>query len=77
MSYPIYLDYAASTPLDERVANTMVPYLFNHLSIGNPSSTTHTYGRSAQDAIEQARANVANLINAEPEQIIWTSGATE
>src|SRR4051794_16541574 len=75
MSLPIYLDYAASTPIDERVLKQMLPYL-QPTHVGNPSSS-HIYGRQAAQAIETARQQVADLINAHAAEIIWTSGATE
>jgi len=75
MTKPIYLDYMSTTPIDPRVAEKMLPYLNEDL-FGNPSST-HYYGYKAKAAIEEARAQVAHLINAKPENIIWTSGATE
>ncbi len=73
---PIYLDYAATTPVDERVAAKMMQYLTVQGDYGNPAST-HYYGETAKQAVEQARCQVANLINADPREIIWTSGATE
>jgi cysteine desulfurase len=73
---PIYLDYAATTPMDPRVAEKMLPWLTQLEYCGNPAST-HIYGRTAHTAIEQARQQVADLINADPREIIWTSGATE
>lgn len=75
-SFPIYLDYAASTPVDPRVAEKMLPWLTEFDHCGNPSST-HAFGRKAAQAIEQARQQVADLIHADPQEIIWTSGATE
>lgn len=74
MKMPIYLDYAATTPVDPRVVDKMLPYLTENF--GNPSSS-HSYGQTANKAVELARAHVAGLINAEPAEIIWTSGATE
>jgi cysteine desulfurase len=71
---PIYLDYNATTPLDPAVVDAMLPYLQTHF--GNPSST-HEYGTTAHDAVELARAQVAALINAEPEEIVFTGGGTE
>ena len=68
------MDYAASTPVDEEVVNEMIPYYTKEF--GNPSST-HGYGRDASDAIENARMQVADIINAESEEIIFTSGGTE
>jgi cysteine desulfurase len=74
MKLPIYLDNAASTPVDPRVVDAMLPYLSEH--IGNPAST-HSYGRRAKAAVEEARAEVARLLNANAHEIAWTSGATE
>lgn len=71
---PIYLDYAATTPVDPRVAGIMIPYLTEQF--GNPASS-HAYGRAAEGAVELAREQVAALVNADPREIIWTSGATE
>lgn len=76
MRLPIYLDYAASTPLDARVATTMVECLTNPAWFGNPHSS-HCYGVKAKQAIEEARVAVASLIEADPDELIWTSGATE
>jgi len=72
---PIYLDYSATTPVDERVAAKMIPYLSEHF--GNPASRSHSYGWEAERAVETAREQVAALINADPREIVWTSGATE
>lgn len=73
---PIYLDYAATTPLDQRVLDCMLPYLTASGAFGNPASL-HAYGRIAKEGIEAARAQVADCIQADPSEIIWTSGATE
>ncbi len=72
---PIYLDYAATTPVDPRVAAKMIPYLTEHF--GNPASRSHAYGWAAEEAAEIAREQVAALIGADPREIVWTSGATE
>jgi cysteine desulfurase len=73
--FPIYMDYSATTPIDPRVADAMIPFLREQF--GNPASRSHAYGWSAEAAVEQARANVAALVGADPREIIWTSGATE
>jgi cysteine desulfurase len=77
MSSPIYLDYSATTPVDKRVADKMCHYLTMDGNFGNPASRSHKYGWDAETAVEQARADVAALINADPKEIVWTSGATE
>ncbi len=77
MSTPIYFDYSATTPVDQRVAEVMCKYLTNEGVFGNPASRSHQYGWDAEKAVEQARENVASLINADAKEIIWTSGATE
>lgn len=74
-SRPVYLDNAATTPVDPRVVDKMVPWL--HDNFGNAASRSHAYGWAAEEAIEQARTEVAQLFNADPREIIWTSGATE
>ena len=72
---PIYLDYSATTPVDPRVAEVMIPHLCEHF--GNPASRSHAYGWEAEAAVENARAEVAKLVNCDPKEIVWTSGATE
>jgi cysteine desulfurase len=73
--YPIYMDYGATTPVDPRVVDAMVPWLREHF--GNPASRSHAWGWEAEEAIEKARQQVAELIGADPREIVWTSGATE
>ena len=77
MKLPIYLDYSATTPVDPRVADKMCSFLTLDGHFGNPASRSHAYGWSAEKAVEQARADVAALVNADPKEIVWTSGATE
>ena len=77
ISVPIYMDYSATTPVDERVAEKMCTYLTRQGQFGNPASRSHEFGWKAESAVEQARADVASLVNANPKEIIWTSGATE
>ncbi len=72
---PIYMDYSATTPVDPRVVDKMVPWLSQHF--GNPASRSHPFGWEAEKAVEDAREQVAALVNADPREIVWTSGATE
>lgn len=73
--FPIYMDYGATTPVDPRVVDAMVPWLREHF--GNPASRSHAWGWEAEEAVEKARAQVASLVGADPREIVWTSGATE
>ena len=75
MKTPIYLDYSATTPVDPRVAQAMIPWLTEHF--GNPASRSHAYGWEAEKAVEEAREHVAALVNCDSREIVWTSGATE
>ncbi|MDO8414054.1 MAG: IscS subfamily cysteine desulfurase [Gallionellaceae bacterium] len=75
LHFPIHMDYSATTPVDPRVAAKMIPYLTEQF--GNPASRSHAYGWAAEAAVEQAREQVAALVNADPKEIVWTSGATE
>jgi cysteine desulfurase len=77
MKLPIYMDYSATTPVDPRVAEKMCQYLTPDGMFGNPASRSHKFGWDADDAVEQARSDVAALLNADPKEIVWTSGATE
>src|SRR5512134_1357028 len=73
--FPIYMDYGATTPVDPRVVDAMVPWLREHF--GNPASRSHAWGWEAEEAVEKARGQVAELVGADPREIVWTSGATE
>lgn len=75
MKQPIYLDYSATTPVDPRVAEKMIPFLTE--SFGNPASRSHSYGWTAEEAVDNARLEVAKLVNCDDKEIVWTSGATE
>jgi cysteine desulfurase len=75
MRLPIYLDYSATTPVDPRVAQKMIPYLTEHF--GNPASRSHAFGWETEAAVEEARKEVAALVNCDPKELVWTSGATE
>ena len=77
MKKPVYLDYAATTPVDPSVADEMVKYLTPDGVFGNPASRTHSFGWQAEAAVEKARRQVADLVHADPREIVWTSGATE
>jgi cysteine desulfurase len=77
LSIPIYLDYSATTPVDERVAKKMAECLTKEGTFGNPASRSHPYGWDSEKLIDEARVNVANLLGADKREIIWTSGATE
>ena len=75
MKKPVYLDYGATTPVDPRVVDKMIPYLYERF--GNPASNSHAYGWDATAAVDEARSEVAQMIGADPREIVWTSGATE
>lgn len=77
MSIPTYMDYSATTPVDERVAKEMMKYLTMEGDFGNPASRSHYYGWQADEAVAKARSQVADLVGADPKEIVWTSGATE
>ena len=77
MKTPIYLDYSATTPVDPRVADEMCKYLKPDGIFGNPASRSHAFGWAAEEAVDRARQEVADLVNADPKEIVWTSGATE
>ncbi|UTW03781.1 IscS subfamily cysteine desulfurase [Amphritea atlantica] len=77
MKLPIYFDYSATTPVDPRVADKMIECLTMDGNFGNPASRSHVYGWKAEEAVETARRQVADLLNADPREIVWTSGATE
>ncbi|MEY3839901.1 MAG: hypothetical protein RIR08_634, partial [Pseudomonadota bacterium] len=73
--FPVYMDYSATTPIDQRVVDKMLPYLREQF--GNAASRSHAFGWAAEEAVEEARVEVAKLVNADPREIVWTSGATE
>ena len=75
MHLPIYLDYSATTPVDPRVVQKMIPYLTDHF--GNPASRSHAFGWETEAAVEEARKEVAALVNCDSRELVWTSGATE
>ena len=77
LNIPVYLDYSATTPVDERVAKAMTDCLTLQGNFGNPASRSHVFGWKAEEVVEEARKNVADLIGADPREIVWTSGATE
>ena len=77
MKLPIYMDYSATTPVDKRVAEKMIKYLTMDGDFGNPDSNSHYYGWQADEAVKNARKQVASLVGADPREIVWTSGATE
>ncbi|MEW5974031.1 MAG: aminotransferase class V-fold PLP-dependent enzyme, partial [Pseudomonadota bacterium] len=77
LKLPIYLDYSATTPVDERVAEKMCDCLTREGNFGNPASRSHSFGWKAEKAVEEAREQVAALVGADPKEIVWTSGATE
>ena len=77
MKLPIYMDYSATTPVDPRVAEKMCAHLTLDGTFGNPASRSHPFGWAAEDAVDEARRQVAELVNADPKEIVWTSGATE
>ncbi|MFK0094823.1 cysteine desulfurase family protein [Pseudomonas sp. NPDC090592] len=76
-SAPLYFDYAATTPVDDRVIETMLACLGNQANFGNPASSGHAYGQAARDVVEQARQQVAERVGAQAQSLVWTSGATE
>ena len=77
INLPIYMDYASTTPVDPRVAKKISDHLTLDGNFGNPASRSHKFGWKAEEAVEEARSHVANLVNCDPREIVWTSGATE
>ena len=77
INLPIYMDYASTTPVDPRVAKKISDHLTMDGNFGNPASRSHKFGWKAEEAVEEARSHVANLVNCDPREIVWTSGATE
>jgi cysteine desulfurase len=77
MKTPIYLDYASTTPIDKRVADKMFEFMTMDGKYGNPASRSHSFGWDADEAVSISRKHIADLINADPREIVWTSGATE
>ncbi|MDA8671420.1 aminotransferase class V-fold PLP-dependent enzyme, partial [Gammaproteobacteria bacterium] len=77
MQFPIYLDYSSTSPCDPRVAAKMAECLTLEANFGNPASRSHKFGWKAEEAVENARKQVADLLNCDPREIVWTSGATE
>ena len=77
VNLPIYLDYSATTPIDKRVADKMAQFLTIEGDFGNPASRSHEFGWTAEKAVDQARQEIADLVNCDPREIVWTSGATE
>ena len=77
INLPIYLDYASTTPVDPRVAKKISDHLTLDGNFGNPASRSHKFGWKAEEAVEEARSHVANLVGCDPREIVWTSGATE
>ena len=75
MKFPIYLDNSATTPVDPRVAQKMIPFLTENF--GNPASRSHAFGWTAEEAVEEAREQVAALVRCDAKDLVWTSGATE